>query len=79
MSLAVTLALYATARKALGQPLFYPGSPTSYNLKYDHSVASNNAAFQLYTAKNEKAADRALNIHDGRPMTFAELWPKVAE
>ncbi len=40
MSLGVSLALYATARKALGQPLTFPGSSVSFNLPYDHSTES---------------------------------------
>jgi hypothetical protein len=78
MSLAVTVALYATARKALGEPLVFPGSNISFNLEYDHSIATNNAAFQLFAAQNDKAYNQAFNIHDGKSVTFAELWPKIA-
>jgi hypothetical protein len=79
MSLAVTIALYATARKALGQPLFFPGSTVTYNLEYyDHSTASNNAAFQVFAATNEQAYDRAFNIADGDKVTWSVFWPKIA-
>ncbi|GAA6051526.1 hypothetical protein JCM3770_000398 [Rhodotorula araucariae] len=79
MSLATTVALYASGRKELGEPLVFPGSSLSYNLEYDHSTASNNAAFQLYAALNDKAANRTFNIHDSRPSTWAQLWPKIAD
>lgn len=78
MSLAVTIALYATARKALGEPLVFPGSTISYNQPNDHSVAHNNAAFQVYAALNEKAYDKAFNIYDGESVSFSDLWPKIA-
>ncbi|BGP46311.1 hypothetical protein JCM10450v2_002153 [Rhodotorula kratochvilovae] len=79
MSLATTIALYAAGRKALGEPLVFPGSSLSWELEYDHSSASNNAAFQLYAALNEQAANRTFNIHDSKPSTFAQLWPKIAD
>ena len=77
MSLATSLALYATARKELEQKLVFPGSDVSWNLPYDHSIASHNAAFQVYAAVN--GLEGAYNIHAGKPITFKELWPKVAE
>ena len=79
MSLAVTIALYAIARKALDQPLVFPGSSISYNQEYDHSLADNNAAFQLYSAQHQTAGNRIYNIHDGKPVKFSQLWPKVAK
>ncbi|GFZ49817.1 hypothetical protein JCM24511_07220 [Saitozyma sp. JCM 24511] len=79
MSLAVTIALYATARKALGQPLVYPGSSFSLNLPNDHSSAFNNADFQIFAALNEETGSGVYNIHDGDQLSFAELWPKFAE
>jgi hypothetical protein len=39
---ATSLALYATARKELEQKLVFPGSDVSWNLPYDHSIASHN-------------------------------------
>ncbi|KAK1924580.1 NAD(P)-binding protein [Papiliotrema laurentii] len=76
-NLATSLALYATARKELEQKLVFPGSDVSWNLPYDHSIASHNAAFQVYAAVN--GLEGAYNIHAGKPITFKELWPKVAE
>ncbi|GAA5911664.1 hypothetical protein JCM6882_006934 [Rhodosporidiobolus microsporus] len=79
MSFATTVALYASARKAANQPLVFPGSSASYNLKYDHSTASNNAAFQLFALQNEKAYNRTFNIHDGQPVAWNKLWAKIAD
>ena len=79
MSIAVTLALYAVARKALGEPLVFPGSSISYNLEYDQSTASNNAAFQLYAALKPEAGNRVFNIHDGRPVKLEEVWTRTAQ
>lgn len=79
MSLATTIALYASGCKAVGDPLIFPGSSVSYKLEYDHSTATNNAAFQIFAATTEKAYNRAFNIYDGKTETFSDLWPKIAE
>jgi nucleoside-diphosphate-sugar epimerase len=78
MSLATTVALYASACKAFGEPLTFPGTETSYRLEYDFSTASNNARFQLAAATNPKAYHQAFNISDGTPLTWAALWPRIA-
>ena len=79
MSIASTLALYAVARKALGQPLVFPGTTASYNRLSDNSTASNNAQFQIFASLTPKAYDKAFNIQDGDPMTFDDLWKKTSE
>ncbi|CEQ42713.1 SPOSA6832_04552, partial [Sporobolomyces salmonicolor] len=76
---AVTVALYAVGRKALGDPLVFPGTTPMYNATLDCSAAHNNAAFQIFVAKNEKAKNRMFNIHDGTKQTWAKLWPEIAE
>lgn len=63
----------------MGQPLIFPGSGETYNLPYDFSTATHNAAHQLFLVQHQEAYDRAFNIHDGKPLKFSELWPKVAE
>ncbi|KAJ9099717.1 hypothetical protein QFC20_005595 [Naganishia adeliensis] len=79
MSLAVTLGLYAAIHKHLGKPLNFPGSSATYNLPYDFSTADHNAAHQLYLVNKKEAYDRAFNVHDGKPLKFAEVWSKVAD
>ncbi|GAA5992475.1 hypothetical protein JCM10908_000836 [Rhodotorula pacifica] len=78
MSLATTIALYATARKELGEPFDFPGTDASYKLEYDFSTASNNARFQIEAATNKKGYNRAFNISDDKPLTWAAIWPKIA-
>ncbi|GAA6012380.1 hypothetical protein JCM10207_007067 [Rhodosporidiobolus poonsookiae] len=78
-SLSTAVALYAAARKALNEPLIFPGSEATYNLPYDFSTASNDAEFQVFLLKNEKAHGRAFNIHDGEPVPWSVMWPKIAE
>ncbi|TIB98997.1 hypothetical protein E3Q17_02789 [Wallemia mellicola] len=79
MSIATTVALYAVACNELNTPFYFPGSKYSYNLQYDHSNAKNNAEFEVFALDNPKAANRAFNIQDGKPSSFAVLWPKIAK
>ncbi|GAA6012379.1 hypothetical protein JCM10207_007066 [Rhodosporidiobolus poonsookiae] len=79
MSLTTTIALYAVARKALNEPLVFPGSEATYNLPYDFSTASNDAEFQIFALKNKEAYGRAFNIHDGKSLPWSVVWPKIAE
>jgi hypothetical protein len=77
MSPEVTIAFYAIAHNALGEPLVFPGSTISYNQPNDHSVAHNNAAFQVFPALNEEAYDQVFNIYDGESVSFSDLCPKI--
>ncbi|TIA87628.1 hypothetical protein E3P99_03063 [Wallemia hederae] len=76
MSCAVSMALYVFASKEFGEELTFPGPLACYNIDYDNSTASNNAAFQLYCVKH--ARNRAFNISDGKPSQFNTTWPKIA-
>ncbi|CAF1080514.1 unnamed protein product [Adineta steineri] len=77
MNFAVTIALYATIQKELGQPLLFPGNLKSWNRISDHSTASNNARFQLWSVLNENIQHEIFNIANGDLVTFRDLWSKI--
>jgi hypothetical protein len=77
MNFAVTIALYALIQKELGQPLLFPGNEKSWNRISDHSTASNNACFQLWTVENENIQQEIFNIANGDLVRFRELWPNI--
>jgi hypothetical protein len=79
MNFAVTIALYATIQKELDQPLLFPGNKMSWNRISDHSTASNNACFQLWTVLNENIHHEIFNIANGDLVRFRDLWPKIEE
>jgi hypothetical protein len=79
MNFAVTIALYATIQKELGQPLLFPGNKKSWNRITDHSTASNNACFQLWAVLNENIHHEIFNIANGDLVRFRDLWPKIEE
>jgi hypothetical protein len=79
MNFAVTIALYATIQKELGQPLLFPGNEKSWNRISDHSTASNNAHFQLWAVLNDKIQHEIFNIANGDLVRFRDLWPKIEE
>ncbi|UJR27752.1 hypothetical protein I4U23_009025 [Adineta vaga] len=77
MNFATTIALYATIQKELNQPLIFPGNKKSWNRISDHSTASNNAHFQLWTVLNEQIQHEIFNIANGDLVRFRDLWPKI--
>ena len=77
MNFAVTIALYATVRKELGEPLLFPGHKKSWRRISDHSTAFHNADFQLWAACNEAIQHETFNIANGDLVHFEDLWPKI--
>ncbi|CAF4781111.1 unnamed protein product [Rotaria sp. Silwood1] len=77
MNFAVTIALYATIQKELGQPLLFPGNRKAWNRISDHSTASNNARFQLWTVLNKNIRNETFNIANGDLVRYRDLWPKI--
>jgi len=74
MNFAISLAIYASIRKAKGEPLLFPGNETAWNAIVDHSDAPNNARFQLWTSTNENIRSEIFNIHDDDDAKFRTLW-----
>jgi len=77
MNFAVSLALYASIQKEKGQPFIFPGNEIAWNSLVDHSDASNNARFQLWSSTNDKIHNEIFNIHDGDEVKFRTLWPII--
>ena len=77
MNFAVTIALYATIQKELGQPLLFPGNAKSWLRISDHSTAWNNARFQLWTVMNKDIQHEISNIANGDVVQMRDLWPKI--
>jgi hypothetical protein len=79
MNFAVSLAFYASIQKEKGQPLIFPGNEIAWNSIIDHSDASNNAHFQLWSSTNDKIKSEIFNIHNGDEVKFRTLWPKIEQ
>ncbi|CAF3493823.1 unnamed protein product [Rotaria socialis] len=76
MNFAVTVALYATIQKELGQPLLFPGSEKTWDRISDHSTASNNACFQLWAVYfNIPHHEQILNENEPQ-IKLAEYMPQ---
>ncbi|KAK4699851.1 hypothetical protein P7C70_g6405, partial [Phenoliferia sp. Uapishka_3] len=79
MNLVVSLGIYASLRKALNEPLVWPGNSYSWNCVNDMSSAANNVHFATWVGTNPKAANQVFNITDGgKPARFEDLWPQFA-
>jgi hypothetical protein len=79
MDFAVSLALYASLQKELGKEFIFPGNEIEYNHIFDHSSADNNSKLQVFLSVNDNIPSGAFNCVDNDKVTFAELWPKIAE
>ena len=77
MNFAVSLALYACIQKEKGQPLIFPGNEVTWHAIVDHSDASNNARFQLWSSTSDKIQSEEFNINNGDEVKIRTLWPKI--
>lgn len=78
MSLATTIALYAQAKKSLGEKLTFPGNALSYELPYAHSIAKENARAQIFLATSDRGKG-AYNMQSEEEVKWSDLWPQIAE
>ncbi|KAL8293155.1 hypothetical protein RQP46_000849 [Phenoliferia psychrophenolica] len=79
MNLVVSLGVYASIRKALNEPLVWPGNAYSWTCVNDQSSATNNVAFAVWAGTTPKCKNQVFNIHDGgEPSRFVDLWPRFA-
>jgi hypothetical protein len=78
MSLATSIALYAQAKKALGEKLTFPGNAVSYELPYAHSIAGQNAKAQIFLATSDRAKG-PYNMQSEEEVKWSDLWPQIAE
>jgi hypothetical protein len=79
MNFAMTIALYASLQKELKKEFIFPGNEVEYNNIVDHSSADNNSKFQVYLSVHDNIPSGAFNIKDNEKITFAQIWPKIAE
>ncbi|BFZ61275.1 hypothetical protein YB2330_002334 [Saitoella coloradoensis] len=79
MSLATTIAIYASVQKELGEPLWWPGNERFYRGWDDSSYAPLIAEFGEWQALEEGCGGEAFNCVNGDLHTWSRTWPKIAE
>ena len=79
MNYAVSLGLYAAFQKEMGEPLYYPGNTTSWDMMSEGSSVDNDAAFEVWAMTNPEVGNQAYNITDGANVRNCDIWAKTAE
>ena len=78
-SIALVMAIYATIQRALGEPLFFPGSERSFNARTQFTDTALLARALEWMATEPRCANQAFNIVNGDVPRWCEMWPRFAD
>lgn len=79
MNIGVTLAVYASICKKLGEPFVFPGARFQWDALFNLTDARLLAKHLEWAAVTEKAYNHAFNITNGDLFRWRWLWQKIAE
>ena len=79
MNMALTIGVYATLCKKLGQPLIFPGSEEQWNFVTDVTDADLLGEQLIWAGTNSAAQNEPFNIANGDVFRWRWLWPQIAE
>jgi nucleoside-diphosphate-sugar epimerase len=79
MNMGLTLAVYASICRELGEPFVFPGSETQWNGLTDMTDATILADQMVWAATDPRAADEAFNVVNGDVFRWRSMWPAIAE
>ncbi|MEI6838324.1 MAG: NAD-dependent epimerase/dehydratase family protein [Alcaligenaceae bacterium] len=75
----LVLGLYASILRELGEPLHFPGTPRSFEVKTQFSWLPTLARSAVWMMTEPQCANQAYNIVNGDPLSWSELWPLFAQ
>ena len=73
------IAVYAAISKALGQPLYFPGSAENFHALYQCVDATLLAKAIAWISTAPACANQAFNVTNGDFIRWTNLWPRFAE
>jgi len=79
MNFGVSLAIYASLLKELGQPLLYPGSVTSFTRIREFCDNGLLCQFILWMSCDPESRAGTYNLHNGDYVLMEQLWKRVAQ
>ena len=79
MDMVLTLSVYATICKELGQPFIFPGSVEQWNGVIDVTDADLLGEQLIWASTHKEAENEAFNIANGDTFRWRWLWPQIAE
>jgi nucleoside-diphosphate-sugar epimerase len=75
----LVLGLYASILRELGEPLHFPGTPRSFEVKTQFSWLPTLARSAVWMMTAPQCANQAYNIVNGDPVSWSQLWPVFAK
>ena len=79
MNMVLTLSVYATICRELGEKFIFPGSAAQWNGVTDVTDAELLAEQMIWAGTHPEGADQAFNIANGDVFRWRWLWPQIAE
>jgi nucleoside-diphosphate-sugar epimerase len=79
MNLLMVIAVYAMISKALGLPLVFPGTETSYQSLYQVTDARILARATDWAGETPSAEGEIFNITNGDYFRWSRMWPRLAD
>lgn len=73
------LGIYGSLCKALGWPLWFPGSAAGFEVLRQVCNADLLAKAALWVSTHEVCSNRAFNVHNGDVFRWRHLWPRIAQ
>lgn len=77
-SIPTIIAIYATVLRALGLPLYFPGTPGNSRALYQFTDAGLLARAIEWMATEPRARNEAFNVTNGDCLRWCHLWPRIA-
>ena len=78
-SLVLVIAVLAAVQRELGEPLFFPGSATSYAARTQFTDLALLARAIEWMATAPPCANQAFNVVNGDYPRWSDLWPRLAK
>nr|RBQ89231.1 hypothetical protein FVER53263_09975 [Fusarium verticillioides] len=78
MNLCLPLAIYATVKKHLGQPIEYPSDIVAWEMTEQLSSAQMNSYLAEWAVLTPEARNQSFNSSDGSAFSWGKFWPKFA-
>ena len=72
------LGIYGSICKAMGWPLWFPGSPAGFDVLRQVCNADVLAKAALWVSTHDQCANQAFNVHNGDVFRWRHLWPRIA-
>lgn len=78
-NVALLIAVYASVARALGEPLAYPGTEASFNVRTQFTHVPLLARAIGWMAESPCCANESYNVVNGDGPRWADLWPRFAD